>query len=44
MPVYKPLPCLECKNIKSIWSTLKIDTIDEVVKMVNQNKHGKITP
>ena len=41
-PKYEPLPCLDCKNIKSVCDALKIEKIDEVIKLVNENKHGKL--
>ena len=40
-PEYKPLPCLECKNIKNVCEELNIEKIEDVLKIVNENKHGK---
>lgn len=40
-PKYEPLPCLDCKNIKSVCDALKIEKIEEAIHLVNENKHGK---
>lgn len=39
-PKYEPLPCLDCKNIKSICDLLKISQIDEVIDLVAKNNNG----
>ena len=41
-PKYEPLPCLECKNIKSVCEALKVDKLDDVISLVNSQKHGKL--
>lgn len=44
IPKYEPLKCLECTNIKSICEALGISKIDDVVELINSQKHGKNNP